>query len=185
MDVFQLDSDGFLVGPTTADPDPLTPGEYLIPFGCVTIAPPEIPEGKVGWFVDEEWHVIDKPDLDDSEPPSLESEQAQKRAELQQWVFEKNATVEWEENTYQTDSVARERLLVELQMAELQIRPDPSPWRTLDNQMVILTNTQLKALCETVYLHHRAVTFASFGYKYQIEACTTIEDVQAIAFEMP
>ena len=42
MDVYQTDDDGYFVGITTDDPDPLTPGNRLIPRGCVGTAPPTL-----------------------------------------------------------------------------------------------------------------------------------------------
>ena len=38
--VFQTDNEGYFVGVTQADPDPLTPNSWLIPAGCVDVPPP-------------------------------------------------------------------------------------------------------------------------------------------------
>lgn len=59
--VYQLDAAGVYVGTTTADESPLEPGVYLIPGGCVQVAPPPKPnDGKVyrqrydnGWLLEE------------------------------------------------------------------------------------------------------------------------------------
>lgn len=116
--------------------------------------------------------------------PTLEQEKAKKLYSLNQWVAAQTATLDWEGAIYQTDQVARDRLMASLQMHQVGARPDPSPWRTLDNSMVDLSGEALTALCTAVYLHHQEVTLASFDYKDQIEACTTIEAVQAIAFDL-
>lgn len=76
MDVYQTDSDGFLVGITQADPDPENPGEYLFPGGCVGTPPPalganesarwqggawvKVPDhrGRVYWLADGSRHEI-------------------------------------------------------------------------------------------------------------------------------
>lgn len=183
MEVYQLNADGMFVGEVTADPSPLELGQYLIPAGCVTVAPPTIPEGKQAWFVDGEWHLIDPPGAI-AEPPTLEEAKFIKLVELGAWLQQQTATLEWEGAVYQTDDLARDRLMASLQMHQLGVRPDPSPWRTLDNSMVDLSGEALTALCAAVYLHHQEVTLASFEFKDQIEACTTIEEVQAIAFEL-
>jgi hypothetical protein len=44
--VIQLDTDGYFVGFTVADESPLEPGVFLIPAGCIDVAPPVIPEGQ-------------------------------------------------------------------------------------------------------------------------------------------
>lgn len=55
MQVWQVGEDGYLVGPLTAEPDPLTPGAWLIPRGCVPVAPPEIPEGQRARWTGDGW----------------------------------------------------------------------------------------------------------------------------------
>jgi hypothetical protein len=55
MQVWQVGEDGYLVGAVTAEPDPLTPGAWLIPRGCVTVEPPAIPEGRRARWTGEGW----------------------------------------------------------------------------------------------------------------------------------
>ena len=57
MDVYQTDPDGVFVGTTAADPDPLVPGAWLIPGGCVTLAPPEIPTGSRARWTGAAWVI--------------------------------------------------------------------------------------------------------------------------------
>ena len=45
MKVYQTDAQGYFVGVTTADADPLNPTEWLIPAGCVVAEPHDAPEG--------------------------------------------------------------------------------------------------------------------------------------------
>ena len=71
MKVYQTDAHGYFVGVTTADADPLTPTEWLIPAGCVTTEPHDAPEGsRVKWdgsqWVDEVVPV--EPKLEEPEP---------------------------------------------------------------------------------------------------------------------
>jgi hypothetical protein len=41
--------DGVFVGITHADPNPLEEGQWLIPGGCVTTAPPPFTSGRARW----------------------------------------------------------------------------------------------------------------------------------------
>lgn len=75
MQVYQTDQFGFLVGVTTADPDPLDAGNWLIPGGCVTVEPPQIPDGKLAKWEGGEWTLVDQPAPPEPEPepePTIE-----------------------------------------------------------------------------------------------------------------
>ena len=50
--VSQLDAANYFVHEARADQDPKNPDNYLLPFGCVEVEPPEIPAGKRARFVD-------------------------------------------------------------------------------------------------------------------------------------
>ena len=71
MNVYQTDTQGYFVGVTTADPDPLNPTEWLIPAGCVTEAPADAPEGSRAKWTGSAWamEVISvEPATDEPEP---------------------------------------------------------------------------------------------------------------------
>jgi hypothetical protein len=57
MQVWQVGEDGYLVGAIEAEPDPLTPGAWLIPRGCVTAAPPDVPAGQRARWTGEAWQL--------------------------------------------------------------------------------------------------------------------------------
>lgn len=57
MNVYQTNYDGVFVGVTTADPDPMDAGNWLIPAGCVTTAPPELGEREFAVWDGEAWRV--------------------------------------------------------------------------------------------------------------------------------
>lgn len=61
MRYFQTDADGFYIGEQTADVSPLEPGVFLIPGGCVTIAPPVVGVEKAARWVNGKWETV--PDL--------------------------------------------------------------------------------------------------------------------------
>jgi hypothetical protein len=57
--VYQTDHLGIFMGVVQADESPLEPGVYLIPGGCVEIAPPTIPEHKAAWWNGNAWQLVD------------------------------------------------------------------------------------------------------------------------------
>lgn len=57
--VFQTDHLGIFVGEAIADPSPLEDGVWLIPGGCVELAPPEILEHKAAHWDGQRWQLID------------------------------------------------------------------------------------------------------------------------------
>lgn len=61
MDVYQTDDDGYFIGTVAADPDPLTPGNWLIPRGCVGTAPPALGANETAHWAGGAW--TKRPDL--------------------------------------------------------------------------------------------------------------------------
>ena len=62
MNVFQTDRAGHYVGNTVADESPLEPGVYLIPAGCVGVAPPSSwPDDKWPRWNGASWDIVTKP----------------------------------------------------------------------------------------------------------------------------
>lgn len=57
--VYQTNHLGLYVGAVTADESPLEPGVFLIPGGCVEVAPPEVPEGKAACWNGKRWQLLD------------------------------------------------------------------------------------------------------------------------------
>jgi hypothetical protein len=61
LTVYQLDADGFYVGPVEADESPLQPGEFLIPGGCVLTVPPGDTVGMRPRWVEGAWALASVP----------------------------------------------------------------------------------------------------------------------------
>ncbi len=81
MQVYQTDHQGFYVGPTTADPDQLDEGNWLIPAGCVTEHPPAIGEMQKVQWVSNAWVVVDVQQDQEVDPiPSAPTIEQQKFA---------------------------------------------------------------------------------------------------------
>jgi len=75
MNVYQTDAQGYFVGVTTADADPLNPTEWLIPAGCVTEAPDEAPEGSRAKWTGSAWAmeaIPVEPEPEEPEPTPLD-----------------------------------------------------------------------------------------------------------------
>ena len=68
--VYQIDLAGLFMGSVSADPSPLEPGIFLIPAGCVELAPP------INWPDDQwprwngfKWELIQKPKVQQATSP--------------------------------------------------------------------------------------------------------------------
>lgn len=59
--VYQVDDQGLYVGRAVADPSPLETDVWLIPAGCVTVAPPKAPVGKVCKWDGQQWLHVEAP----------------------------------------------------------------------------------------------------------------------------
>lgn len=57
--VYQTDHLGIYTGITVADESPLEPGVWLIPGGCVEVAPPAVPEKKAALWDGRKWQLVD------------------------------------------------------------------------------------------------------------------------------
>lgn len=57
--VYQTNHLGLYVGPVLADESPLEPGVFLMPGGCVEVAPPEAPENKIQYWNGKRWQLLD------------------------------------------------------------------------------------------------------------------------------
>lgn len=57
--VYQTDHQGIYTGTIVADRSPLEPDVWLIPGGCVEIAPPAVPENKAALWNGRKWVLVD------------------------------------------------------------------------------------------------------------------------------
>lgn len=78
MKVYQTDADGYLVGTTLADKDPLG-GGWLIPAGCVSAEPPSVSAEQIARWTGNGWAV--EPIVIEEEPqPEIMSAEEEIRA---------------------------------------------------------------------------------------------------------
>ena len=57
--VYQTDHLGIYTGKTVADRSPLEPDVWLIPGGCVEVAPPAVPAKKAAFWDGRKWQLVD------------------------------------------------------------------------------------------------------------------------------
>lgn len=57
--VYQTDHLGIFTGQTVADRSPLEPDVWLIPGGCVEVAPPAVPQHKAALWNGKRWELVD------------------------------------------------------------------------------------------------------------------------------
>jgi hypothetical protein len=93
MIVYQTDYEGFLVGQTSADPDPLVEGNWLIPGGCIETAPPALGEGQRAKWSEGKWSVVDpEPEPTPAPEPELTPEELLTQTrERRQYAFQSEA----------------------------------------------------------------------------------------------
>ena len=91
MQVYQTDHEGFLVGETFADPDPMDEANWLIPGGCVEQEPPALSDGQRAQFVGGAWLVVDPEPVVEPEPePELPPTKGQQE-QLRRWAYQQEA----------------------------------------------------------------------------------------------
>lgn len=84
--VSQLDADGFFVCTVEADEDPMNPGSYLLPGGCVDVPCPTAikPEKRYRLDLNRDWEAVDIV-IKDPQPvaasPAYESSSEELRSE--------------------------------------------------------------------------------------------------------
>lgn len=61
MNVYQINHDGVFLGVVLADQDPMNEGNFLIPAGCVEIAPPDFSNEQFARWDGAEWTIEDMP----------------------------------------------------------------------------------------------------------------------------
>lgn len=66
MIVYQTNAQGVFLWPVEADPSPLEPERFLIPAGCVTVAPPAIPPEMMAVWNGAIWSLLPLPSEQDA-----------------------------------------------------------------------------------------------------------------------
>ena len=127
MNVYQTDAQGYFVGITTADADPLNPTEWLIPAGCVTEAPDETPEGSRAKWTGSAWAMEEIPVEPEPEEPEPTPQDVLVRSERDSLL----AATDWTASTDVTMSDAMREYRQALRDVPSQAGfPDSVMWPT-------------------------------------------------------
>jgi hypothetical protein len=61
MKAYQTDSQNFYIGEVNCQESPLEPGVFLMPGGCIDVAPPSVSENEIAYWNGSSWEI--KPDF--------------------------------------------------------------------------------------------------------------------------
>jgi hypothetical protein len=201
--VYQLDADGFLVGATQADIDPLNLNNWLIPGNCVELAPPSCGNNQIAQYKNGEWFIVADyrgekywlPDGSEHEiivpgevfPPNALSSPplvVLKSAKLAQIEQDRNtacyANVNVHGRPWQADPRSQSLIATAILLANIGV-PLPASWRDANNNNMNLTNvSQLVQIAGAIAGQTEAAYALSWVRKAALEAATTDEEVNAV-----
>lgn len=145
MIVYQTNAAGIFIGPTTADPNPLTPGEFLIPGGCVTTAPPTSPIGFRARWTGAAWLLEDEDTGEVIAPGGPTPEQL--RAGM---------------------SLSRRQMLIALATEQLITPAEAEAWAT-SNSLPNAIETMVSGLSDPLARMAARITLASFAVAQRLD----------------
>lgn len=133
-----------------------------------------------GYYTVEEWQAMHPAPL-----PTLEEVKTNKIAEFKALRdSEEIADIEYNGNIYDYDDKARERLQIARQsIADSGVEGASIVWTTADNQRVVLTVQDFAGINTAVAYRSNVLHIKYNELKAQINACTTVEEVEAIKWE--
>lgn len=208
MNVYQTDKNGFLVGQDVADEDPMNPGSFLIPGGCVTVPPPAlvanetaqlvngawavVPDfrGKVYWLADGSRHEITDAGVAlpsgalDAEPTApLPNVKAAKVREIE---TARDAACALDVTAlgtqWQADDRSQKLLSSAITLASAGL-PLPSVWRdSLNNDLAITSISQLLAIAGAMAVQTQAAYAKSWTLKAQVNAASDVATINAVVW---
>jgi glutathione S-transferase len=114
--------------------------------------------------------------------PTLEDAIAAKVAEIKSHYSRLSESFEYQGHIYQSDKAAVADLTASLLVAQTGLLPVPSPWRTMDNEMVPFTSAEFVAFATAVFQHKEGLFTEMVGHVDAVRALATVEAVQAYSF---
>jgi len=118
----------------------------------------------------------------DIEAEALAAAKVAKLQALAQWQHNLTQTYEWEGHVFQTDAVARERMMAVYPMALAGKLPDGFEWRLLNDVQIPLSNEQFSALYEAIIACHQRLIYSVFFHKDTVKDLATVAEVEAYEF---
>lgn len=209
LTVYQTDADGYLIGSQQADPDPLTPGAYLVPGGCVGTPPPSLAanecahwsggawskrpdhRGTVYWLADGSEHTVTERGvalpvgaLTTKPPKPLATLKSEKIAQIDAAY---NAAIQQDVTymgtTFQADAASQDVLvktLVTLNAAGAT--PPGFWWKDEANNQVTMTLAELNGLAMAMWAQGQVAFSHKDDLKAQVAAATTDAEVAAVTW---
>jgi hypothetical protein len=176
----------------SADPDPLEPGNWLIPAHATTIAPPEALLGFNRYFTGTAWEyrVVEPEDTPEVQPDrTLAEAKALKREELNaERDSHEAAGFMFGEHLLDSNERSVLRITVASMTARLAVeqgQPYSIEWTTAENYKITLTGEQVMSLPYYLALNAQALHDKCGSLKALVEAATTVEEVEAINWDTP
>lgn len=203
MVVYQTDDAGYYAFTTEADPDPKTPGNFLIPRGCVIVAPPTLGPHESAQWVNGVWIII--PDYrgttywlaDRSKytiveygiSPPVDSFTIEPPKTLNELKIDKKRQIEIDRDvaniqdvvalgtTWQADARSQLLLSSAITLATAGL-PLPTAWRdALNNDVTITDITQLLAIAGAMAVQTQTAYHTSWSRKLAVDNALTPTDV--------
>ena len=180
MIVYQIGHDGYFAGPVAADESPLEPGVFLIPGGCVEIAPPafDTSEERARWTGDG-WHIetIPRPEPEpEPQPPSAEQPEPEP-VDLKAYIgtvrriIEEQGVVMPSGIVVKSDVESQGKIAQTIQSIDLGLIEEPVKWKAASG-FVLLSRADLLEVGRSVAQHVQRSFNAEEAVTAQYEAGT-------------
>jgi hypothetical protein len=189
MRVYQTSFDGYFVSAIEADASPLEPGVFLVPAGCVEVAPPAFDADTqrahwdgAGWIVEEillpEPEPVPEPPPQPEFPPPVVPEipeepplLATEYASLVRRTIEEQGVVLPNGVVVKSDVESQGKIAQTIQSIDLGLIEEPVNWKAKSG-FVPLTRADLIAVGRAVAQHVQRAFNAEMAVMAQIDAGT-------------
>ena len=185
--VYKYDAKTMLyVAPMTLDDTYKTPKthEWAIPAYTTESKPPKEKEGYEIKWNGSAWGQTKIPAPPEPEPPTLDEAKAAKISELKMHRdTEEVEPIQTEKGIFDYDDKSRDRLSIARQALEDNGGKGTITWTTADNQRVPLGVSDFATINGAAATRSNALHIKYNELKDQVNACTTIDEVEAISWE--
>lgn len=165
------------------DKAPVT-GAWLIPAGYTATKPPAEKEGFDRVFINGAWEYVEIPEPPAPPEPTLDEAKAAKISELKMHRdTEEVADIQTEKGLFDYDDKSRDRLAIARQALEDAGGKGTITWTTADNQRVPLGVSDFAQINGAAATRSNELHIKYNALKEQVNACTTVDEVEAIEWE--
>ena len=165
------------------DKAPVT-GAWLIPAGYTDIKPPKEKAGFARVFINGAWEYVAIPEPPAPPVPTLDEAKAAKISELKMHRdTEEVAPITTDKGIFDYDDKSRDRLSIARQALEDNDGKGEITWTTADNQRVPLGISDFATINGAAATRSNALHIKYNDLKEQVNACTTVDEVEAISWE--